>query len=56
MNEERLKNICRNFLTKLKMLVHEIETAELTNEQWYINFEDEINKLSVKDHNASQNS
>ena len=54
--EERLKNSCRNILTKIRMLVQEVELMNLTNEQWYLDFEDELNELSIKNHNADQNS
>ena len=30
-----------------------IEEANMTNEQFFINFEDTINELSIKNHNAS---
>lgn len=55
-NEERLKNACTNILSKLKMLVYEIELAELVNTQWYLNFEDNLNELSIKNHDANRNS
>lgn len=54
--EERLKNTCQNILTKIKMLVQEAELMEVTNSQWWISFEDELNFYSTKDHNADQNS
>lgn len=49
-NEERLKNICMNIITEIKMLVQEAELMNLTNSQWWIQFEDELNELSIKDH------
>lgn len=55
-NEERLKNSCNNILTKLRMLIQEAELMKLTDSQWWIQFEDELNELSIKDHNADQNS
>ena len=38
-------------LTDIKDLIEICEKENLTNEQWYINWEMELNKLSVKDHN-----
>ena len=39
-----------------KLLTEFVELCEnenLTNEQFYINFEDKLNELSTKDHNSS---
>lgn len=55
-NEGRLKNACIIAISKLKMLIQEVEIANLTDTQWYLNFEDELNKLSTKDHNADRDS
>lgn len=41
--------------TLLKMLniyVKQVEAAKMCNEQFFIDFEDKLNLLSVKDHNA----
>ena len=38
-------------LTDIKDLIEICEKENLTNEQWYIDWEMELNKLSVKDHN-----
>ena len=38
-------------LTDIKDLIEICEKENLTNEQWYIDWEIELNKLSVKDHN-----
>lgn len=42
--------------TLLKMLnvyVRQVEAAKMTDEQFFIDFEDEINELSVKDHSVA---
>lgn len=39
------------YIQSLKLLVKEAEELGLTNEQFWIDFEDELNELSVKDHN-----
>ena len=37
-------------LTQIEWLVKEAEEQGLINEQWYIDFEDNLNLLSIKDH------
>ena len=39
------------YLQSLKLLIKEAEMLGLTNEQFWIDFEDELNELSIKDHN-----
>lgn len=55
-NEKRLKYACINLISQIKNIIKEIEITGLTNEQWFIDFEDKLNELSIKDHNADQNS
>lgn len=38
-------------LNNIKEFIEQVEEQGLTNEQWFIDWEDEMNKLSVKDHN-----
>lgn len=40
----------QNTLNKVKRLIEECEEEGLTNEQYFIAFEDELNKWSVRDH------
>lgn len=40
----------QNALNRIKRLIAECEEEGLTNMQYYLDFEDELNKLSVKDH------
>lgn len=35
-----------------KEFIKAVEEAKLTNEQWFIDWEIEMNKLTVKDHNS----
>lgn len=46
--EERLKKQFDSVVIILESLIKETENANLTNEQWFLNRLDEINKLSVK--------
>ena len=41
----------QNALNRVKRLIKECEDEGLTDMQYYLDFEDELNKLSVKDHN-----
>ena len=46
--EERLKKQFERVIIILEYLIKETENYNLTNEQWFLNRLDEINKLSVK--------
>lgn len=37
-------------LSECTDFINDVEKNELTNEQWFINFEDALNDLSNKDH------
>lgn len=41
----------QELLHALKLYVKAAEIAKMTDEQFFIDFEDSINELSVKDHN-----
>lgn len=47
----RIYHTCQSFLQMLKLLVKQAEEAKLTDEQFWISFEDELNAISIKDHN-----
>lgn len=49
--KNRIWTMCQASLQMLMLTVIEAEKANMVNEQFYINFEDAINQLSVKDHN-----
>lgn len=46
--EERLQKQFDRVIVILESLIKETENANLTNEQWFLNKLDYINKLSVK--------
>lgn len=39
-------------IKEIKDFIKAAEYFKLTDEQWFIEFENQINKLSIKDHNA----
>lgn len=40
-------------LKMLDVYIKQVEYSKMTNEQFFIQFEDKLNELSIKDHNAS---
>lgn len=48
---EPYKELAKLYIEQLELFIKVIERYELTNEQWFIDFEDNLNKLSIKDHN-----
>lgn len=48
--KNRIWTMCEATLQMLIMTVIEAEKAGLTDEQFYINFENSVNELSIKDH------
>lgn len=48
--KNRIWTMCRVALQMLVMTVIEAEKAGMVNEQFYIEFENAINELSIKDH------
>lgn len=48
--KNRIWTMCRAALQMLVMTVIEAEKAGMVNEQFYIEFENAINELSIKDH------
>lgn len=49
--KNRIWTMCQASLQMLMMTVIEAEKANMVDEQFYIEFEDAVNQLSVKDHN-----
>ena len=49
--KNRIWTMCQASLSMLMMTVIEAEKSNMVNEQFYIEFENAINQLSVKDHN-----
>lgn len=50
MAEVDMEYCLQNALNRIKRLIEECEEEGLTNEQYFLDFEDELNKLSIKDH------
>lgn len=48
--KNRIWTMCQASLQMLMMTVIEAEKVGMTDEQFYLNFEDAVNELSVKDH------
>lgn len=42
------KAISENLLNTIEEFIKDVENNSLTNEQWFLDFEDALNKLSVK--------
>lgn len=42
------------FIKILETFISEVEKANLTNEDFFINFEDKLNELSIKDHSLPE--
>ena len=51
-DKNRMYNVCQTALMFVKSVVNEAERLNMCHEDWYIRFEDELNELSIKDHNA----
>lgn len=49
--EYRLQNV----LSKVKHIIEECEEEGLTNTQYFLDFETELNRWSVRDHNKENN-
>lgn len=49
--KNRIWTMCQASLQMLMMTVIEAEKSNMVNEQFYIEFENAVNQLSVKDHN-----
>lgn len=54
-NKNRLYNYGQVLLTTIEMFIKEVEEAQMTNEQFFLDWEDKLNELSTKDHNVSPN-
>lgn len=51
-DKNRLFHQGKMLLQVLEIYIKEIESLKMTDEQFFIDFEDSINELSIKDHNA----
>lgn len=50
-DKNRIWTMCQVVIKLALMTVEEAEKSNLTNEQFYLAFEDILNKVSIKDHN-----
>lgn len=41
-------------LSDVKHFIKRAEEEKQTNEQWFLDFEDKLNKLSIKDHDRNK--
>lgn len=46
-NEKKLRRECEDFIPMLLSLIGDIKGNHLENETWFLNFLDELNKISV---------
>ena len=51
-DKNRMYNACQTALMFVKSVIMQCEALKMTDEQFFIDFEDELNELSIKDHNA----
>ena len=51
--KNRMYNACQTALMMVKSVVNEAERLKMTDEQFFINFENKLNELSIKDHNQN---
>lgn len=47
---EILQNRADELLSELNNYISQIDKYNYSNEQWYLDFEDELNRLSIMDH------
>ena len=50
--KNRMYNACQTALMMVESVVMQAEALKMTDEQFFIDFEDKLNELSIKDHNA----
>lgn len=50
----RIYHACKTMLMALNTLVKQAEEAGLTDKDFWIDFEDELNTISIKDHSQLQ--
>lgn len=48
MDSNVLKYTALQLIEKVELFIELIESKDMTNEQWFLNFLDELNELSVK--------
>lgn len=55
MNEEVIRRQMEQEIKYLVYLIEKCEKEGLTNEQWFLEIEDQLNQLSVKNHDIDNN-
>lgn len=55
-DRNRIRTMCQIALEIVKLTVEEAEKYKMTDEQYYLDFEDKLNALSVKDHSNNADS
>ena len=50
-NKDQLQSSANFLLILIREYINIVEELELTNEQWFIDWEDKMNRLTVEDHN-----
>ena len=53
--KNQLYNYCQAIIHATSEIIRIAEQNKLTDEQFFINFEDKLNELSIKDHNTIAN-
>ena len=48
MDSNVLKCTALQLVEKVELFIELIESKDMTNEQWFLNFLDELNELSIK--------
>ena len=46
-----MKETAKSLICQLTLFIYKAEERGYTNEQWFLDFEDNLNMLSTKDHN-----
>lgn len=47
LNKKKLRKECEDFIPMLLSVIEDIKENNLENETWFLNFLDELNKISV---------
>ena len=50
LTEQDYQELANGLIEVIKDYISDIEREGLTNESWFLDFEDELNELSIKDH------
>lgn len=56
LTEQDYYELANGLIEVIKDYISDIEREGFTNKSWFLDFEDELNELSVKDHGISKQS